>query len=92
MTYQMACAVIGEQERRVKKIDGVRFIHEGYEYRLTYCGGFAAYVAIDRREVGKRNFKYFGGVGAYDCWTVGQVMDKVAVEIGIDAEKVRAVV
>lgn len=92
MTYQMARAVIGEQERRIRKIDGVRFAHEGYEYRLTYRGGFAAYVAIDRREVGKRNFKYFGGVGAYDCWTVGQVMDKVADEVGIDAEKVRAAV
>lgn len=87
MTYQMACALIGEQERRIRKIDGVRFTHEGYEYRLTYRGGFAAYVAIDRREVGKRNFKRFGGVVAYDCWTVGQVMDKVADELEFTPRK-----
>ena len=84
MTYQMACAFISAQEKRIRKVDGVRFVHKGYEYRLTYRGGFAAYVAIDRREVGKRNFKFFGGVGAYDCWTVGQVMEKVAAKVGIE--------
>lgn len=81
MTYKDAVILLGAQERRLKKIDNTRFVHNGYEYRVTYRGGFASYVAIDRRKVGMRNFKYFGGVGAYDCWTVGQVMDLVMKEV-----------
>jgi len=81
MTYKDAVILLGAQERRLKKIDNTRFVHDGYEYRVTYRGGFASYVAIDRRKVGTRNFKYFGGVGAYDCWTVGQVMDLVMKEV-----------
>ena len=81
MTYKEAVAFLGAQERRIKKIDGVRFTHEGYEYRLQYKGGFASYVAIDRRAIGKRNFKYFGGVGAYNCWSVEEVMALVMKEV-----------
>ena len=81
MTYQDAVILLGAQERRLKKIDNTRFVHNGYEYRVTYRGGFASYVAIDRRKVGMRNFKYFGGVGAYHCWTVGEVMDLVMEEV-----------
>ena len=81
MTYENALIILGVQERNIRKVNGIRFTHNGYEYRITYKGGFASYVAIDRRAVGKRNFKYFGGVGAYDCWTCGQVMEKVKAEV-----------
>ncbi len=77
MTYENAVSIIGAQERSIRKVNGTRFVYDGYEYRIEYRGGFAAYVAIDRRQVGKRNFKYFSGVGAYHCWTVGQVMELV---------------
>lgn len=52
MTYEMAKVLIGTQERRIRKIDGVRFEHKGFEYRLVYEGGFAAFVRIDRRQNG----------------------------------------
>ena len=81
MTYKEAVAFLGAQERRIKKIDGIRFTHEGYEYRLQYKGGFASYVAIDRRQIGKRNFKYFGGVGAYNCGSLEEVMALVMKEV-----------
>ena len=81
MTYENAVIFLKAQDRNIRKVNGVKFIHKGYEYRLTYMGGFASYVGIDRREVGKRNFKYFGGVGAYNCWTVGQVMDMIKQEL-----------
>ena len=81
MTYADAVRFLGAQERNIRRVNGTRFVHGKYEYRLTYRGGFAAYVAIDRREVGKRNFKYFGGVGAYHCWTVGDVMALVMEEV-----------
>ena len=81
MTYTQAVRFLDTQNRNLRKVNNTRFIHEGYEYRVTYRGGFAAYVAIDRRRVGTRNFQYFGGVGAYHCWTVGEVMDLVMKEV-----------
>ena len=77
MTYSEAVAVLDMQDRKIKKIDGTRFEHDGYEYRLKYEGGFTCFVAIERRRVGKRNFKYYKGFGAFGCWTVGDVMGKV---------------
>ena len=77
MTIDYAKKLVGTQERNIRKVDNVRIEYEGYEYRITYRGGFAAYVGIDRKQIGKRNFLFFGGVGAYDCWTAGQVLDKV---------------
>ena len=77
MTYKEAVALIGEQERNLRKVNNTLFEHDGYEYRVKYVGGFAAYVAIDRRKIGARKFGYFGGVGAYNCWTVGDVMNLV---------------
>lgn len=77
MTYEMAKVFVGAQERRIRKIDGVRFDHKGFEYRLTYEGGFAAFVRIDRRQIDKRNFKYFSGFGAYDCLSVEEAFEKI---------------
>ena len=77
MTYAQAVKTVQVQESNIRRVNGIRFEHNGYEYRLTWRGGFAAYVAIDRRKVGKRNFEYFSGVGAYNCWTVGGVLKLV---------------
>ena len=81
MTYFDAKLLVGKQERNLKKINGVRFVEGGYEYRLSWYGGFACYVAVDRRKVGKRKFEYFSGVSAVHCWSVGQVMDLVMDEV-----------
>ena len=81
MTYEYAVRFLKAQDRNIRKVNGVRFTDDGYEYRLTYRGGFASYVAIDRRRVGTRNFKYFGGVGAAHCWTVDDVMKLVEKEV-----------
>ena len=81
MTYAYAKALVGAQERNIKKVNGVRFTYKGYEFRVKYMGGFAAYVGIDYREVGTRNFKYFGGVGGYKYWTAQAVLDAVMEEI-----------
>lgn len=86
MTYKNAMLLISAQERNIRKVNGMRFEYGKYEYRLSYVGGFAAYVAIDRRAIGKRNFKYFAGIGAYNCWTVGEVMKLVEEKIGIKKE------
>ena len=81
MTYEYAKKFLQTQDRNIRRVNGIKIQHNGYEYRLTYKGGFASYVAIDRREIGRRNFKYFGGVGAYHCWTATQVIDLVMQEI-----------
>ena len=81
MTYTQAVNFLDRQNKNLKRVNNMRFVHNGYEYRVTYRGGFAAYVAIDRRIVGTKNFKYFSGVGAYHCWNAGEVMDLVMKEI-----------
>ena len=85
MTYKNAVILIGLQERNLQKVKDIRITYDGYEYRIDYHGGFAEYVAIDRRKIGTRNFKYFGGFGAYTCFTVGQVLDIAKEKIGIPA-------
>ena len=81
MNYQQAVNFLRMQGKNISKIHNTRLTLGGYEYRITYRGGFAAYVAIDRREIGKRNFKYFGGVGAYHCRTVKDVLQECYNEI-----------
>lgn len=81
MTYSTAVKILDAQDRNIRKVNNLRFVQDGYEYRVKYIGGFSSYVAIDRRRCGTRNFQYFGGVGAYNCWTVGEVMDLVYKEV-----------
>lgn len=76
MTYENAIRFINAQERAIRKVNDTRFTFKGFEYKIVYEGGFAAFVGIYRREVGKRNFKYFHGFSAAHCLTVGQVLDK----------------
>lgn len=77
MTYKEAVLFLGAQDRKLRKINKTRFVHDGYEYRLVYEGGFAPMVSIERRQVGRRNFKYFGGVGVFDCANIEKVMSRV---------------
>lgn len=81
MTYEYAVRLLQAQDRHIRKVNNTRFIENGYEYRVKYMGGFASYVAIDRRRIGTRNFKYYGGVSAVHCWTVGDVMKLVWEEV-----------
>ncbi len=67
MTYQTAKSILDAQERNLRTLNNMRFIYLGFEYRLTYKGGFGAYLAIDRRRVGTRNFKYFPGLSLAHC-------------------------
>lgn len=81
MTYKDAVILLGTQERNLRKINGTRFIHNGYEYRIKWFGGFAAYVGVDRRQIGKRNFKYFSGIGAFNLRSCEEVMKAIMEEI-----------
>ena len=81
MDYNYAVRLLETQDRNIRRINGVRFFRNGYEYRLTYKGGFANYVAIDRRQNGKRNFQYYGGIGAYHCMNAVQAYELVLNEI-----------
>lgn len=81
MNIEFAKALLKTQDRNLRRIRNIRIYNNGYEYRINYEGGFAAYIAIDRREIGKRNFKYFGGVGAYNCVSVASAMKLVMDEI-----------
>ena len=77
MDISIARVIVASQNKRISKLDGQRFIHKGYEYEIRYEGGFATFVALYRREVGRRNFKYFKGEGCYDCYGAATALEKL---------------
>ena len=81
MTYEYAVRFLDAQSRNLRQIRNIKFFHNGYEYRADYRGGFSAYIAIDRRKIGTRNFKYFSGVGAYNCFSATSAMELVYEEV-----------
>ena len=77
MNIQTARGIINMQNARIKTLHGTRFIHGRYEYEVRYEGGFATFVSLWRRELGKRNFKYFRGEGCYDCIGAASALAKL---------------
>lgn len=77
MNLNFARAVLAMQDKTMRGIHGRRIFEGGYEYRLTYCPGFAPTVKVDRREQGKRNFKWFTTVDVVECMTASDAMYKV---------------
>lgn len=61
MNLYTAQDLLNRQAKELRKINSIhnRFQYNGYEYRFTFEGGFSAAVRIDRREIGRRNFKYY---------------------------------
>ena len=76
MNLSTARAIIGIQNRNLRNIKNYRVIAGGYEFRIDYEGGFASLVNIDYREVGRRNFKHFDCIGAYDCLTCNDALNE----------------
>lgn len=81
MNINTAHAIIDYQNSRIRTLNGKRFKYNGFEYEIRYGGGQANFVALWRREVGKRNFKYSGGVGCYDCIGAASAFNKLKVII-----------
>lgn len=81
MTVEYAKQFLSAQHNNLKKLNNLRITANGYEYRILYYGGFASYFAIDRRKIGKRNFKYFDGISGYDCFTAQSVLKKILEKI-----------
>ena len=77
MNIKTAYGIITMQNERIRTLHGKRFTHKGYEYEIRYEGGFASFVSLYRRQVGKRNFKYFNGEGCYDCIGAATALDKL---------------
>jgi len=81
--YVQARHFLDNQSKRISKLNGKRFSSNGYEYRLTYEGGFAPDICVDYRKLGKRNFKYLHCVDVSHCWDSDEALDKVFKEIGV---------
>lgn len=77
MDINVARALVQIQDRRISKLNGLRFTHKGYEYEIRFEGGFACMVSLYRRELGRRNFKYFDGAGCWDCHTAEEAVKKL---------------
>lgn len=77
MNINTAHAIIDYQNSRIRTLNGKRFKYNGFEYELRYEGGFASIVSLWRREIGRRNFKYFKGAGCYDCIGAATAFNKL---------------
>ena len=77
MSYAHARVILAAQDRAVSKINGYRFLHGEYEYRLCYEGGFTCFISIERRQVGKRNFKWFHGYSAASCSSAEEALEGI---------------
>jgi len=66
--------VIRTQSESIKQAHNERFEMDGYEFRIIYEGGLAESIAILRRRIGDRNFKYFDGFSAYKLYSKEQVV------------------
>ena len=87
MSYEHAVRILRAQDKELRKLNRKRFTAGGYEYRLAYEGGFAPGIRIDRRPVGKRNFRWYGNADVSRCATAGDAMAAVMALIpGADTE------
>lgn len=77
MDIKTARAIIGIQERRIRSLNNRKFTYGGYEYEIRYEGGFAVIVSLYRREIGRRNFKYYRGIGCYDCGSADEALQRL---------------
>lgn len=78
MNIRIAQAIVSGQNERIRTLNGKRFTHGRYEYEIRYEGGFACFVSLWRREIGRRNFKYFKGDGCYDCMGAATAWEKLS--------------
>ena len=81
MTYEIAKSIISSQERNLRKVDGFKFSYKGYDIRVRYFGGFTAYIGIDYRESGKRNYACLSGISGYKYLTAYDALDAVRDEV-----------
>lgn len=81
MNYSTARILLDWQNRQVRNINGIRLYGPGYEYRIRYEGGFAAFVCIERRQEGRRKFQYFSGISAAHCMNAADALEEVKKEI-----------
>lgn len=82
MNYIQACSILREQDKNISKINGTRFIRNGFEYRIKYCPGFCPMARVDRRPIGCRNFVYITSVDLSHCRYLSDVLDAVCA--GVD--------
>lgn len=80
-TTKFAYSLIHNQEKNVRKIDGLHMVYGNHEYRIRYIGGFAMYIGIDRREIGKKKYQYFSGISAVHCLGLNTAVEMVKREI-----------
>ena len=75
MTYKNAQIIIGLQNKKINALNGEKFTIGNYEYRFMIKSGFYIYVGLDRREVGRRRYKFYGGFNGTGYINATQVID-----------------
>ena len=77
MNISTAMAILSIQDKSLRKANNKRLKYGNHEYRIRYNPGFAPTITIERRENGKRNFKYYELVDVSDCVGYYTAMDLV---------------
>lgn len=73
ITIAYAQAVLKEQNKELRKINNKRFVADGYEYKIEFCGGIVPIVIIEGRQVGKRKFRYVCSIPVDKCRDVNDI-------------------
>lgn len=71
MTYEETLQAIGHQ--RMRRINGLCFTVDKYEYQINCYGGFSCYVSVDYRKIGSSKFKFLDAYFGY-YKTVGDAL------------------
>lgn len=76
MNILTAKNIINTQVKNFRKLNNVRFIKGGREYRLNYDNGwFAPMISIYYREIGKRKFQYISSVNVTHVMSTERTYD-----------------
>ena len=58
MSPWMADIVLTARKQRIKRYNNVRFVQNGYEYKLAYEGGFFGFLTVYKRPEWQRRGKF----------------------------------
>lgn len=81
MELIFAKSLVEFQHKTFASLHNFRFTVDKYEYRIKYEGGFACMFKIDRREVGKKNFKYWNSIGGWQYSSASDILEKIKEKI-----------
>lgn len=83
MSLFMSNAIIGGRKKRISKYHNMRFVMNGFEYRLVYEGGWLGFLTVQRRPEWKPRGRFeFVDTYAEDDLNMDDVIGFIKSKIG----------